>query len=122
VRSRLETTRRSSIDSVPACRYWWMVAALLREFGYQDGVPETGFVDTWWRFRMKRCRNRRNTMAEDFPELGDAHPLDDAFWAEKRPNLEAIDVPALVCAGWSDHGLHTRGCGCWSRCTTSTDR
>jgi predicted acyl esterase len=48
-------------------------------------------------------------MAENFPGQRDAHPLDDAFWAEKRPNLEAIDVPALVCAGWSDHGLHTRG-------------
>jgi hypothetical protein len=95
--------------SLKAIIPWEGVTDLLREFGYQDGVPETGFIDTWWRFRMKRGRNRRFTMAEDFPEQRDAHPLDDAFWAGKRPNLEAIDVPALVCAGWSDHGLHTRG-------------
>jgi len=24
-------------------------------------------------------------------------------------SLENIDVPALICASWSDHGLHTRG-------------
>jgi putative CocE/NonD family hydrolase len=48
-------------------------------------------------------------MGEDF--LGDSrrHPLDDAYWAAKRPDVDAIDVPALVAASWSDHGLHTRG-------------
>src|SRR5262249_36799541 len=29
---------------------------LLRELGYQDGVLETMFVRTWWRFRMERGR------------------------------------------------------------------
>jgi predicted acyl esterase len=32
-----------------------------------------------------------------------------ADWEAKRPGLERIEVPALVCASWSDHGLHTRG-------------
>lgn len=88
---------------------WEGVTDLLREFAYQDGVPETSFIATWWRFRMRRGRNRRFAMAEDFPRERDARPLDDAWWAGKRPHLEAIDVPALVCASWSDHGLHTRG-------------
>jgi hypothetical protein len=48
-------------------------------------------------------------MAEDFLAQREAHPLDDAYWASKRPILEKIEVPALVCANWSDHGLHTRG-------------
>ncbi|HEX3704764.1 MAG TPA: CocE/NonD family hydrolase, partial [Vicinamibacterales bacterium] len=64
---------------------------------------------TWWRFRMKRGRNRRFLMAEDFPNERESRPLDDGWWAQKRPDLEAITVPALVCASWSDHGLHTRG-------------
>ena len=34
---------------------------------------------------------------------------DDAYWASKRPILENIEAPALICASWSDHGLHTRG-------------
>jgi putative CocE/NonD family hydrolase len=88
---------------------WEGVTDLLRELGYQDGVLETDFVGTWWRNRMKRGRNPRFAMAEDFPGERDARPLDDAWWAGKRPELSAIEVPALVCASWSDHGLHTRG-------------
>ena len=37
------------------------------------------------------------------------HPLNDAYWASKRAELERIDVPAYVVASWSDQGLHTRG-------------
>lgn len=57
----------------------------------------------------RRGRNRRFPLAEDFLEQRESHPLDDEYWATKRPILENIDVPALVCASWSDQGLHTRG-------------
>ena len=77
---------------------WEGVTDLLRELGYQDGVPETGFVSTWWRFRMQRGHNRHFPMAEDFPADRDRHPLDDAYWAAKRPAAERIEVPALICA------------------------
>ncbi len=30
------------------------------------------------------------------------HPLDDGYWAARRPVLEAIDVPAMTIAGWFD--------------------
>jgi len=88
---------------------WEGVTDLLRELGYQDGVPETGFVGVWWRFRMQPGHNKRFPMNENFPVDRDQHPLDDAYWEAKRPALEQIQVPALVCASWSDHGLHTRG-------------
>jgi len=58
---------------------------------------------------MQRGHNRHFPMAENFPEDRDRHPLDDAYWAAKRPTLEQIEVPALICASWSDQGLHTRG-------------
>src|SRR6266567_3262256 len=73
------------------------------------GVLETGFVGVWWRFRMEPGHNKRFPMNENFPADRDQHPLDDAYWEAKRPGLERIEVPALVCASWSDHGLHTRG-------------
>jgi len=95
--------------SLKAIVPWEGVTDLLRELAYQDGVLETDFVRTWWQFRMLRGRNRRFAMGEDFPRERDSRPLDDSWWERKRPNLEAIDVPALVCASWSDHGLHTRG-------------
>ncbi len=88
---------------------WEGVTDLLRELGYQDGVLETLFVSNWWRFRMVKGHNRRFAMAENFPADRDRHPLDDEYWAAKRPDLLRIEVPALVCASWSDHGLHTRG-------------
>jgi hypothetical protein len=31
-----------------------------------------------------------------------AHPQDDAYWAERRPDLSAIDVPAFTVLGWFD--------------------
>ena len=88
---------------------WEGVTDLLREFAYQDGVRETGFTNVWWNVRMKGGHNKRFALAEDFLRERDARPLDDAWWAGKRADLGAIDVPALVCASWSDQGLHTRG-------------
>src|SRR5229473_7863680 len=88
---------------------WEGVTDLLRELAYQDGVPETGFVRIWWKRRIVSGRNRQFPVAEDFLTDIALHPLDDTYWAGKRPELERIDVPALVCASWSDHGLHTRG-------------
>jgi uncharacterized protein len=37
------------------------------------------------------------------------HPLYDDFWREKAAKLNKITIPMLVCASFSDHGLHTVG-------------
>jgi predicted acyl esterase len=84
---------------------WEGASDLLREFAYHGGIPETGFVPIWWKVRMRRG----STMGEDFLADSRRHPLDDDYWAAKRPALSAISVPALVGASWSDQGLHTRG-------------
>jgi uncharacterized protein len=88
---------------------WEGVSDLYREFVFQGGIPETGFVPIWWKNRMKRGRNRKFAMAEDFLAEVKRHPLIDSYWHAKEPALEQIEVPALVCASWSDQGLHTRG-------------
>jgi len=88
---------------------WEGVTDLYRELAFHGGIPETKFVALWAKKRIKSGRNRRFPLAEDFLSEQAAHPLDDEYWASKRPILENIDVPALVCASWSDHGLHTRG-------------
>ena len=88
---------------------WEGVSDLYREFVFQGGIPETGFIPIWWKNRMLRGRNKNFPLAEDFLEEIARHPLDDAYWSGKRPALERIAVPALVCASWSDQGLHTRG-------------
>ncbi len=37
------------------------------------------------------------------------HHLDDAYYAERTPVLENIEVPLLSCGNWGGHGLHNRG-------------
>jgi predicted acyl esterase len=88
---------------------WEGVTDLYRELAFHGGIPETKFVPIWFKNRIKRGRNRRFPRAEDFLAERERHRLDDAYWSAKRPILEDIEVPALVCASWSDHGLHTRG-------------
>jgi len=88
---------------------WEGVSDLLREFAYHGGIPETGFLRVWWKNRMLRGSHRGASMGEDFLSDSRRHPLDDDYWAAKRPDVGAIDLPALVCASWSDQGLHTRG-------------
>jgi predicted acyl esterase len=88
---------------------WEGASDLLREFAYHGGIPETGFLHVWWKNRMLRGSHRGANMGEDFLSDARRHPLDDSYWRAKRPDLSAIDVPALVAASWSDQGLHTRG-------------
>ena len=88
---------------------WEGASDLLREFAYHGGIPETGFLPVWWKNRMLRGSHGGATMGEDFLADARRHPLDDSYWATKKPDLSAIEVPALVAASWSDQGLHTRG-------------
>lgn len=87
---------------------WEGVTDLYRELAFHGGIPETKFNPLWSR-RLRLGRNRGYPPGEDFLAQRASHPMDDAYWASKRPTLEDIDVPALVCVSWSDHGLHTRG-------------
>jgi len=88
---------------------WEGVSDLYREFVTQGGIPEVGFIPIWWKNRMQRGRNRHFDFAENFLEEIGRHPMLDEYWERKRPALDHIDVPALVCATWADQGLHTRG-------------
>ncbi|GAA3509955.1 CocE/NonD family hydrolase [Aquimarina addita] len=81
-----------------------------REVLYHGGIPETVFTEFW----MKRANNWANKKK----------PLPSYFifkQAQKTPkllkkissrsfiHLNTVEVPALVCATWSDQGLHSRG-------------
>lgn len=88
---------------------WEGATDLYRELAFHGGIPETKFVTLWANMRLRRGHNPKYPMAEDFLAEREAHPLDDEYWASKRPILEKIEAPALICASWSNHGLHTRG-------------
>jgi predicted acyl esterase len=78
------------------------------------GLSESGFPTFWWNTEVKPVINGTE---EDFvkAEGGIAtewlkkHPFYDDFWKAKAAKLEEITIPMLVCASFSDHGLHTMG-------------
>ncbi|MEM7115629.1 MAG: CocE/NonD family hydrolase [Chloroflexota bacterium] len=78
------------------------------------GLTETGFPTFWYNTEV---RETINGPIEAFletegclpTEYVEKHPLYDDFWQEKAAKLEQIDLPMLVCASFSDHGLHTMG-------------
>lgn len=80
-----------------------------RDASFWGGIPETNF--------MKRIQK---ASIQSLPP--NVSPLEAArLWADaidpvanqsliaEAPKLERITVPALICASWSDKGLHSRG-------------
>jgi uncharacterized protein len=67
-------------------------------------VREDGFTPFWSNMTERAGRVTESLRAQQL-----AHPDWDEFWAARAPALERIEVPALICASFSDHCLHTRG-------------
>ena len=75
-----------------------------REVVRHGGIPETffwGYIPNRWGFSV--------TSIEDLKAATQEHPFLDAYWQSKIADFSKIDVPAYVCASWTDHGMHTRG-------------
>ena len=88
---------------------WQGISDPYRDALFHGGIPETRFTRDW----MKVIR-----VGARFPNPA-IYPQPLAIAQKKffraidrlfpAPVLENIDVPALVCATWSDQGLHSRG-------------
>ena len=83
---------------------WECFADWYREFATHGGIPETGF-----RPRVSQNVSYGRSRTEDTGANLAAHPLNDAYYADKYGVFADIRVPAYVVASWSDHGLHSRG-------------
>lgn len=90
--------------ALAAINPWEGFSDWYREFAYHGGIPETGFMP-----RASDNIRYSTTRTENTWENVKAHPLWDAYWRSKEPDLEAIETPAYIVASWSDQGLHTRG-------------
>ncbi|HLH70681.1 MAG TPA: CocE/NonD family hydrolase [Candidatus Dormibacteraeota bacterium] len=84
---------------------WEGVTDLYREMTHHGGIPENRFLPMWCERRVPYSRTR----VEDLAAMAARHPLFDAYWTSKNPDLPRVRVPAYVVASWSDQGLHTRG-------------
>jgi putative CocE/NonD family hydrolase len=67
-------------------------------------VREDGFIPFWANMTEAAGHVRYALRQEQLKR-----PDWDDFWASLTPDLERIQVPTLLCASFSDHGLHTRG-------------
>jgi predicted acyl esterase len=80
-----------------------------REVIYHGGIPETAFTSYW----LERVNSSANT--PPLPALHDFQALQRNLQLLKQvqpppaSKPELVEVPALICASWSDHGLHSRG-------------
>ena len=83
---------------------WEGFTDLYRDFARPGGILETGFLKLWSTINARMSRSD-----VDLFTLTAEHNLDDAAYACRRPELEAIEVPLLVCGSFSDHCLHSRG-------------
>jgi uncharacterized protein len=84
---------------------WEGVSDRYREMAYHGGIPENRFGPMWRSRRVPYSHQR----VEDTVTMYAEHPLWDAYWESKTPDLSQITVPAYIVASWSDQGLHTRG-------------
>ena len=99
-----------------------------------DGIFAGGFLGRWWTNSVLRNQHGnpkspyhdlygggRTTGSESLSEeqlaanradyLSDllAHPLNDAWYQSRTPDVRKIDIPTLVVANWGGLGLHLRG-------------
>ena len=81
-----------------------------REVLLHGGIPETVFT-TFWAKRVNNCANEEKPLPPfSIFKLGHKNPkLLRKFSPPPKIHLNTIKVPALVCATWSDQGLHSRG-------------
>jgi hypothetical protein len=83
---------------------WEGFTDVYRDLAYPGGVREDGFMPFW-----SNMTEHDGRTSESLRALQLAHAEWDDAWAAKAPALERIEVPALVCASFSDQGMHTRG-------------
>lgn len=94
---------------------WEGVTDPYRDLVFAGGIPDTGFCSFWWFTEVKPALTGGDEAAfiqnNDGALAGilEKHPFNDAYWKEKVAKVEQITVPMLVCASFSDHGLHTVG-------------
>ncbi len=93
---------------------WEGLTDVYRDIFCFGGLPEKGFPTFWWHTEVKPVISGTE---DDFVSSEGCLPLDylknhpfyDDFWKAKAAKLEEITVPMLICASFSDHGLHTMG-------------
>ena len=81
---------------------WEGVSDLYRQDICRGGIPNIGFNEV---MTQRLCGKNR---IEDVPAMLEEYPLMNAYWANKKADLEKINVPAYLVTSWTNT-LHTQG-------------
>ncbi|MFJ3673522.1 CocE/NonD family hydrolase [Streptomyces sp. NPDC090106] len=75
---------------------------------YRDAISRGGIPDTAFHDEDIIGHLYGTARFEDVTAMLRRHPTTNAYWADKRADLTAVDIPAYVVSSWSN-GIHTRG-------------
>jgi len=99
-------------EALKAIMPWEGQSDNFREVLFHGGVPETAFTN-FWLTRIRSKANKTSLPPHRIMRFAGSRPMlmkrVSARAAPSGISLPDITVPALICASWSDHGMHTRG-------------
>lgn len=78
-----------------------------RDLIFWGGIPETNFSRSLGPFKDNLQEMPPDQAAKVWIDAMD--PVANQNMMQGNPRLDLITIPALICASWSDKGLHTRG-------------
>ncbi|MCX8021522.1 MAG: CocE/NonD family hydrolase [Syntrophorhabdaceae bacterium] len=86
---------------------WEGASNMYRDLFFWGGIPETNFSRSLGPFKANLQKMPPEQAAKVWVSAMD--PVVNQNMLKAAPVLERISVPALICASWSDKGLHTQG-------------
>lgn len=86
---------------------WEGLSDIYRDYWFWGGIPETNFSRSLGPFKETLQKLPPDQAAKAWAAAMDA--VANQKMIQDNAPLELITVPALICASWSDKGLHTRG-------------
>jgi uncharacterized protein len=78
-----------------------------RDITFWGGIPETNFSRSVGPFKDNVEKMPPEQAAKVWAAAMD--PVSNQKMMQEAPKLDLITIPTLICASWSDKGLHTRG-------------
>ena len=88
---------------------WEGASDMYRDASFWGGIPETNFFQRPLKARIQALPPDQHPDEAAKIWAAGIDPVQQQSMLLTNPKLELITVPALVCASWTDKGLHTRG-------------
>ncbi|MVU80689.1 CocE/NonD family hydrolase [Nocardia sp. ET3-3] len=88
---------------------WQGVSDLVRDVLFHGGIPETRFTRDWMKVMRVGARYPTPMLYPQVLWVGQKYLFGVVQRLFPAPEVDNIEVPALICGTWSDQGLHTRG-------------